>query len=84
MGDLRPNFILTPPDFIADGEGEGDVVVEGDDASCKVDNGDKFSSPNCESCTIGLETLQGGDPQKNGGDDAISFVMRFPSPWTSF
>jgi len=43
---LRPNFILAHPAFMADGDGDGDGDELDGDASCKVDNGDNFSSPN--------------------------------------
>ena len=69
---LRPNFILAHPAFMADGDGDGDGDELDGDASCKVDNGDNFSSPNWESWTNGLETRLGGDPQKNGFDEIIS------------
>lgn len=34
------------------------------------DTGETFSSPNLVSCINGLDTLRGGDPLKNGGDEA--------------
>lgn len=74
---LRPNFILAQPDFIADGDRDPDVAeLEGDASFCKVDKGDSFSSPKLASWISGLETRLGGDPQKNGGDDAISLDER--------
>ena len=75
LAGLRPNFTRAPPAFIADGDMDGDAELEGD-TSCSVDKGDSFSSPKLASCTNGLETLEGGVPQKNGGDDAISFDDR--------
>jgi len=39
VGDLSPYFILPHPDFIEDGDIEGDAEFEGG-ASCKVDKGD--------------------------------------------
>lgn len=61
---LRPNFILTHPPLRADGDGDdGDGI-------CNVERAASLSSPNRASCTSGLAALLGGDPQKNGGDDA--------------
>lgn len=53
------NFIRTQPRAEEDGE---DGAQE---------NGLKFPLPNCSSWTTGLEALLGGDPQKNGGEEAI-------------
>ncbi|KAL2342489.1 hypothetical protein Fmac_003774 [Flemingia macrophylla] len=36
-------------------------------------NGLKFPLPNCSSWITGFEALLGGDPQKNGGDDATTW-----------
>lgn len=52
-----PNFIGTQP------------RAEEEDASV---NGLKFPLPNCSSWITGFEALLGGDPQKNGGDDATT------------
>lgn len=63
---LSPNFILAHPPLRPD---DGDDKPEGDG----IDNGDigvNLSSPNRASWIIGLATLVGGDPQKNGGDEA--------------
>lgn len=45
-----------------------------DDGGDGTDSGG-FSSPNRASCVNGLETLLGGDPQKNGGDDATCVLL---------
>ena len=65
-----PNFIRTHPlPFRADGEGgAGDKAVT-------------FSLPNCSSWITGFEALLGGDPEKNGGDEASwlhDFSAQFP------
>lgn len=46
------------------------VEEDGDGGSRIGDNGVISSIPKRESCINGLATLLGGDPQKNGGDDA--------------
>ena len=41
----------------------------------------RFSLPNCSSWITGFEALLGGDPQKNGGDEATwlqDFSAQFP------
>ena len=65
---LCPNFILThpPPAIREDGDGEGGA---GDDS-----RGSCFSLLNCASWITGFEALLGGDPQKNGGDEAAWFL----------
>lgn len=62
---LSPNFILMhPPPLQAE---DGDDKPEGDrDADKEV----SFSSPNRASWIKGLAVLLGGDPEKNGGEDA--------------
>uniref|UniRef100_M1ACW9 Uncharacterized protein n=1 Tax=Solanum tuberosum TaxID=4113 RepID=M1ACW9_SOLTU len=67
---LWPKFaLLTHPPFLADD-------VEGDEANpegigiARGDIGVTFSSQNRASRINGLDTLLGGDPQKNGGDEA--------------
>lgn len=68
---LCPNFILThpPPAMREDGDGGA-----GDDRG-----GSCFSLLNWASCTTGFEALLGGDPQKNGGDDA-TWLLGFSAP----
>lgn len=64
---LSPYFILTQPPLRDDDV--GDIKPEGDG----IGNGDigvSFSSPNRASWVNGLVALVGGDPQKNGGDEA--------------
>lgn len=63
LGRTQPP-LLPPPvtPFLAE--------EDGDDGSKTGDKGVIFSSPKRESCINGLATLLGGDPQKNGGDDA--------------
>ncbi|GKV16811.1 hypothetical protein SLEP1_g27393 [Rubroshorea leprosula] len=64
---LRPYFILThPPLRVAD---DGDDKPDGD-GICSDGMGVSLSSPKRASCTSGLAALLGGDPQKNGGDEA--------------
>lgn len=57
-----PNFILTQP--LAEEDGEGGAK----------ENGLKLPLllllPNCSSWITGFDALLGGDPQKNGGDEA--------------
>ena len=68
---LCPNFILThpPPAIREDGEGGA-----GDDSG-----GSGFSLLNLASWTTGFEALLGGDPQKNGGDEATR-LLGFSAP----
>lgn len=72
VAGLRPNFILTQPPFrgVADDEGDGKPDGEGRGNV----NGVSFSSPKRASCTNGLAALLGGDPEKNGGDDATGIT----------
>jgi hypothetical protein len=56
-----PNFIGTQP-RAEDEDGEDDATG----------NGLKFPLPNCSSWITGFDALLGGDPQKNGGDDATT------------
>lgn len=60
---LFPKFPRMQPAFLAEDDG-GDGTDSGG-----------FSSPNRASCVNGLETLLGGDPQKNGGDDATCVLL---------
>lgn len=62
---LSPKLILThPPLRDAD---DGDSKPEGDE----INNvGQSFSSPKRASWTKGFAARPGGDPQKNGGDEA--------------
>ena len=53
------NFIRTQP-LAEEEDGEEGAII----------NGLKFPFPNCSSWITGFETLLGGDPQKNGGDEA--------------
>lgn len=46
---------------------------------CDGDNGLSLSFPNCESWITGFDALLGGDPKKNGGDEAIG-VPDFSAP----
>ncbi|MFS8017787.1 hypothetical protein Hanom_Chr15g01384541 [Helianthus anomalus] len=68
---LLPKLERLHPPFIGDD-------CRPDDAGLgtmeRGDNGDIFSSPKRASCVNGLETLLGGDPLKNGGDEA-TFVQ---------
>ena len=65
-----PNFIRTHPrPFRAEGEGGA------------WDKAMRFSLPKCSSWITGFEALLGGDPQKNGGDEATwlqDFSAQFP------
>jgi len=69
---LSPKLILTNPALpeAEDGENkpDGDEVVI--DGSC--------FSPNRTSWTTGFAARTGGDPQKNGGDEATWFENSFP------
>lgn len=69
-----PNFILAHPTLQAEEDGdEGKVST--------LENGLKFPDPKCSSWTTGFETRLGGDPQKNGGDDATWFPdLSIPLP----
>lgn len=60
---VLPNFIGTQPRADDEEDGEEDGTV----------NGLKFPLPNSSSWTTGFDALLGGDPQKNGGDDANTF-----------
>lgn len=52
---------------------------DGDIATVTVgENEQATSQPNLESSVIGLETLLGGDPMKNGGDEATWLVDLSP------
>ena len=64
---LSPNFILTHPPLRAEDDGED--KPEGDGLG-NARKGASFSSPNRASWTTGLAALLGGDPQKNGGEEA--------------
>lgn len=71
LGRTQP-LLLLPPPFLPEEEGEeGSMAVD--------DKGFTLSSTKRESCINGLATLLGGDPQKNGGDDA-NCVQLPPSP----
>jgi hypothetical protein len=51
-----------------------------------MDNGDigvSLSSPNLASWINGLPTLDGGDPQKNGGGDETTWVAEWSGSWPS-
>lgn len=61
-----PNFIRAHPPLRADADGDEDKVGT-------LAYGLKFPEPKCSSWTTGFETRLGGDPQKNGGDEAIWF-----------
>ncbi|GAB2210832.1 hypothetical protein Droror1_Dr00016118 [Drosera rotundifolia] len=68
---LRPNFPLAHPPLRANGESVGDVG----DGNDNGDEGEPFFTPRKrESKTNGLETLDGGDPEKNGGDDGAPVI----------
>lgn len=60
VAGLWPNFTRTHP-LPLRAEGEGGATGE---------KGVTFSLPNCSSWITGLEALLGGDPQKNGGEEA--------------
>lgn len=67
---LFPKLARTQPPFLEEDDGDKDgpkAVGIGDSG----ENGAKLSSPNRSSLINGLATLLGGDPQKNGGDEAI-------------
>lgn len=70
LGRTQPPPAPPPPVFLDE---------DGESKSCTGDNGDSvvmiLSSPKRESCINGLATLLGGDPQKNGGDDANTCVQ---------
>lgn len=68
---LLPKFTLLthpPGPFLADDEGD-EANPEGI-GMARGDTGDTLSSPKRSSWISGLDTLLGGDPQKNGGDEA--------------
>lgn len=68
---LLPKLARTHPPFLPEDEGDGgrpDWV--GTTTQDDGERGGKFSSPNRASWISGLATLLGGDPQKNGGDEA--------------
>lgn len=69
---LLPKLALThPPLILAVDEVElGDPVKPEGIGIARGDIGVTFSSPNRASWISGLETLLGGDPLKNGGDEA--------------
>lgn len=62
VAGLCPKFIRTHPRPLR-AEGEGGAAATGE-------KGVTFSLPNCSSWITGFEALLGGDPQKNGGDEA--------------
>lgn len=65
---LLPKFALThPPLILAD---DGDAPNPEGIGIARGETGVTLSSPNRASWISGLETLLGGDPQKNGGDEA--------------
>lgn len=66
----RMQLLLPPPPtppFLEEEDGDG--------GSRTGDNGVISSSPKRKSCINGLATLLGGDPQKNGGDEANTCVQ---------
>lgn len=65
---LSPNFTRPPqpPPLTRDGDGDGDVR----NGESEGETGLSFSSPNRASWANGFDTLLGGDPRKNGGDEA--------------
>lgn len=70
---LFPKLDRRHPPFLADEEdGDDDDIPDG--AGLGIidlgDTGENLSSPKRASCISGLETLLGGDPLKNGGDEA--------------
>jgi len=80
MAGLSPNFILAHPPLRADDDGEDKPEGDG------MDNGDigvSLSSPNLASWINGLPTLDGGDPQKNGGGDETTWVAEWSGSWPS-
>lgn len=82
---LLPKFALKHPPFLEAEVGEaltrpGDLSI-GEDAIGEIGGISSFSSLNLASCTNGLETLLGGDPQKNGGDEGTCALnLSAPSP----
>lgn len=60
----------TQPPFLAEDEGDDERPEEGVGTLDDGETGENFSSPNRASWINGLATLLGGDPQKNGGDEA--------------
>lgn len=64
VAGLCPKLTLTHPPLLRADEGGGG------DASNAVDRGLKLPFPNCSSWMTGFEVLVGGDPEKNGGDEA--------------
>jgi len=70
---LLPKLARTHPPFLAEDEGDGgrpDAV--GTTTHDCGESGEKVSSPNRASCIKGLLALLGGDPQKNGGEEAAT------------
>lgn len=69
VAGLRPNETLAQPPLRAE---------EGDDGTGYGGAGKGATfSPNRESWTIGLAARLGGDPLKNGGEDATSTMLGF-------
>jgi len=64
VAGLCPKLTLTQPPLLRADEGGGG------DASSAGDKGLKLLFPNCSSWMTGFEALEGGDPEKNGGDEA--------------
>jgi len=77
---LFPKLALTHPPFLPEDEGDGGrpdwvgITTQEDGES-----GEKFSSPNLASWIRGLDTLLGGDPQKNGGGDDNCSISQLTS-----
>lgn len=76
---LSPYFTRPPqpPPLTRDGDGEGDVRNVESEGERRL----SFSSPNRASWANGFDALLGGDPRKNGGDEATpdnvsSFLRR--------
>jgi len=70
---LSPKLILTKPALPEPEDGEN--KPDGDEV---VNAGSCFSPLNRASWTNGFAARTGGDPQKNGGDEATWFENSFP------
>lgn len=68
---LLPKFARMQPPFLEDEDGGEEKPEVGPAMGESGENGRTFSSPNLSSLVSGLDTLLGGDPQNNRGDEAI-------------
>lgn len=71
VAGLGPNVILAQPPLRAEEDGEDKPEPGGGNG---IAGKGATTSPNRASWTKGLAALLGGDPLKNGGDEATSFM----------